>query len=105
MSEPTFAHEGTEFVFSVSRLESTLAAIELSARQTQAVGYVMATGEISNSTYQDELNVSKRTAGRDLSELVTEGILEKCGTTGVGVHYVLTERGHDWAGVNKVKGP
>ena len=30
-----------------------------------------------------------------LSELVEKGIFDKHGTTGVGVRYVLTERGHE----------
>ena len=105
LPEPRFEHVGTEFVFTVSRLESALAAIKLSDRQASAVAYVLNNAEISNSAYQDEFEVAKRTAGRDLSELVEKGLFEKRGTTGVGVHYVLTERGHDWAKLNNAQGP
>ena len=105
LDEPSFEHVGTEFVFSVSRLESVLVTIELTERQITAVGFVLSLGEISNSVYQDELSVAKRTAGRDLSDLVAKGIFDKLGTTGVGVRYVLTERGHDWAKLKNVKGP
>lgn len=104
LPEPRFDHVGTEFVFSVGRLESALMAIELSERQTAAVTYVLTDGEISNAVYQDEFAVAKRTAGRDLAELVATGIFEKHGTTGVGVHYVLTQRGHDWAKLKNLKG-
>jgi ATP-dependent DNA helicase RecG len=39
--------------------------------------------------YQTLLGVAKRTAHRDLTELVERGILEKVGTTGRGTAYVL----------------
>jgi predicted DNA-binding transcriptional regulator YafY len=44
---------------------------------------------ISNSIYQLAFEASKRTASRDLEEMVSEGIVEKVGTTGKGVHYSL----------------
>ena len=46
-------------------------------------------GRIGNTEYQTLLGVAKRTAHRDLTELVERGILEKVGTTGRGTAYVL----------------
>ena len=105
LPEPVFEHVGTEFLFSVMRIESAVASIVLTDRQVAVVGYVVEHGEISNSELQEQFTVAKRTAGRDLSFLVTEGIFDKRGTRGVGVHYVLTEKGQDWAKSNKLMGP
>jgi hypothetical protein len=38
---------------------------------------------------QSEFTASKRTASRDLEEMVANGIIEKIGTTGKGVRYIL----------------
>ncbi|MFH2056075.1 MAG: DeoR family transcriptional regulator, partial [bacterium] len=44
---------------------------------------------IGNTEYQTLFGVAKRTAHRDLMELVEKGILEKVGTTGKGTVYML----------------
>ena len=67
----------------------------LNERQIKAVLYVKGQGRISNREYQELVGVSKRTASRDLDNLVERGILERVGETGKGTHYVLkgSERG------------
>jgi len=43
----------------------------------------------TNKEYQDICNTSKRTASRDLLDLVSSGICEQIGTTGTGATYIL----------------
>ncbi len=66
-----------------------LAGFSLNERQLQAVAYLKRQPAITNSVYQLEFSASKRTASRDLDDLVVKGILDKVGTTGKGVHYRL----------------
>jgi ATP-dependent DNA helicase RecG len=46
---------------------------------------------ISNSQYQQEFGVAKRTASRDLEELTAKGALERTGSTGKGVFHRLAK--------------
>jgi len=55
----------------------------------RSIGYVKTHGKITNSIYQSEFEASKRTASRDLDDMVSKGVLDKVGTTGKGVHYRL----------------
>jgi predicted HTH transcriptional regulator len=74
----------------------------LSERQIKAAIYVKEKGKITNKDYQELNLVSKRTASRDLDELVKRNIIDQIGITGKGTEYVL--RGHKGAkGV--MKGP
>jgi len=66
-----------------------LRAMGLNERQVNAVRYAKEQGRITNEQYQKIAGVSKPTATRDLEMLVSEGLLEKIGTTGRGVYYVL----------------
>jgi ATP-dependent DNA helicase RecG len=77
-----------------------LRAMGLSERQVRAVLYVKEQGCISNREYQGLVGVSKRTASRDLDNLVQMGILERVGETGKGTRYVLkgSERGPKGSG-------
>jgi ATP-dependent DNA helicase RecG len=58
----------------------------------QAVKYIKKNGQISNRIYQEINNTTKRTASRDLTEMVFLGVVKKTGTTGKGTLYAL--RGH-----------
>jgi len=73
---------------------------ELNERQKEAIGYLRRNERITNKEYQEINKTSKKTATRDLQELVRLGLLIKSGRTGRGVHYVLNHsykgdiRGH-----------
>jgi ATP-dependent DNA helicase RecG len=100
LPEPDFELRHGFFVVTLWRdwlTDDVLAGLQLSDRQLQAIGYLKIHRVITNSTYQAEFNASKRTASRDLEEMVAKGILERVGTTGKGVHYRLGKRA--------VKGP
>jgi len=52
------------------------------------VFYVKENGKITNKDYQEISNTIKRTASRDLAELVSLKIFEQIGTTGKGTEYI-----------------
>ncbi len=92
LPEPDFTQRGGEFTITLWRdclTEEVLTGFHLTERQMQAVVYLKTNHVITNSIYQSEFKASKRTASRDLDEMLSKGILEKVGTTGKGVHYRL----------------
>ncbi|MFY0252459.1 ATP-binding protein [Chitinophaga sp. 30R24] len=62
-------------------------------RQAQAIKYIKEHTSITNMQYQELNNISKRTATRDLQELIKQGVIQKVGTTGKGTTYVFTYQG------------
>lgn len=65
---------------------------DLEVRQINALLYIKDHGSISNTEYQEIAQLSKRTATRDLQELVEKGYLQKSGTTGKGTFYLFQKR-------------
>lgn len=95
LPEPEFENwqGGVRVVFSKDPYTpERLRAMGLNERQVNAVRHAKAQGRITNEQYQKIAGVSKPTATRDLEMLVSEGLLEKVGTTGRGVYYVLRAR-------------
>ena len=70
--------------------EDRLDQLDLNERQRNAIIFVKERGRISNLEYQRVAKAIKKTATRDLRDLVEKGVLEQRGTRGPGVHYVLT---------------
>jgi predicted HTH transcriptional regulator len=68
--------------------EDQLRKLGFSERQINAVKYVKENGKITNQQYQEINNVSRRTALRDLDELINKSIFQKLGE-GKGTHYEL----------------
>jgi ATP-dependent DNA helicase RecG len=64
----------------------------LEVRQINALLHIKKNGSISNAQYQEIAQLSKRTATRDLQELVEKGYLQKSGTTGKGTFYTFQKR-------------
>jgi len=69
--------------------EEYLRSLNLNERQIKAVMYVKEKGQITNKEYQEVCAISKRTASRDLLDLVSSGFFEQIGTTGTGTAYIL----------------
>lgn len=67
--------------------EDYLKRMGLNERQIKAVRYVKENGKITNSDYQELLGVARRTATRDLTELVEKEILKSSETRGAGAYY------------------
>lgn len=95
LPEPEFEDRSSGFTVTFRRSRftpETLLRGRLTERQAETVRYVMESGEINNSQFQELFGVSKRTASNDLTELVETGHLRRIGgTRGVGVKYVLAE--------------
>ena len=92
LPEPDFAQRGGEFTTAIWRdwlTEEVIASLGLNGRQRRALTHLKTAERIGNTEYQLLFGVAKRTAHRDLMDLVKKGILEKTGTTGKGTAYVL----------------
>jgi len=63
--------------------------LELNERQKEAIEYTRRRGKITNAEYQEINKTTKKTATRDLQNLVGRGIFIRVGRTGKGVYYVL----------------
>ena len=93
LPEPEFVSiRGVEFRTILGRdifTESMLAKLGLNERQMKAVKCVKEKGKITNNEYQEINKVSKRTATRDLSNLVEKQVLHQVGITGKGTVYII----------------
>ena len=94
LPEPDFVQRGGEFTIALWRdwmTDEVLAGYSINERKRRAVQFLKIHGTITNSQYQKEFLVAKRTASLDLSELVAVGLIEKAGSTGKGVYYRLAK--------------
>ena len=94
LPEPQFEQRGGSFVITLWRdwlTSEVLAGHNLNERQLKAINYLKIHERITNSQYQEEFSVAKRTASLDLAELVAVGLIEKVGSTGKGVYYQLAK--------------
>ena len=70
--------------------EEELQKLDLNERQIKAVLYVKEKGKITNAEYQEINSVSRRTATRDITELVENfKMIEQIGSVGAGSSYKL----------------
>ncbi|MDZ7807704.1 MAG: DeoR family transcriptional regulator [Gracilimonas sp.] len=68
----------------------------LNEQQIEAVKFVKNHAQITNAEYQEKFNVARRTATRDLKELVEKGILNSSERKGQGL-IMKFELRHDCA--------
>lgn len=66
-----------------------LQELGLNDRQVKAVLYVKEKGKISNKEYQELVNVARRTATRDLTQLTEKRILKSSDIKGSGSYYII----------------
>jgi ATP-dependent DNA helicase RecG len=69
-------------------IKKSIEVLEVNARRRRAVEYVRQKGKITNLGYAKLVGVSRRTATRDLVELVEKGILRQIGK-GRGSYFEL----------------
>lgn len=69
--------------------EDFLRTQNLNERQTKAVMYMKEHGQITNASYQKLLGISRRTALRDLQELLEKQIVKRIGAGGSDIAYIL----------------
>ena len=96
LPSPDFEERAGQFVTTIWRdwlTAEVISAFGLNDRQKQAVKHIKVSGRITNSEFQHLTGVAKRTAHRDLSELVEKGLFEKIGTRGKGTYYKMKRKG------------
>jgi len=69
--------------------EQDLRKLGLNERQIKAIEYVEKKGSITNKEYQELVGVPRRTATRDLTDLVKKGIFKLVGRGKREIKYVL----------------
>jgi len=92
LPSPLMEEDGGGFIvrlFKDNLNEDQLSKLGLNERQIRAVQYVNEKGKITNSEYQTLNSVSKRTATNDLSELVSQSLLIRIGTSGSNIWYEI----------------
>jgi ATP-dependent DNA helicase RecG len=94
LPEPQFEQRAGSFIVTLWRdwlTSEVLSRYVLSDRQRNAIIFLKKHGKITNSQYQVEFSVAKRTASLDLAGLLAVGLIEKTGSTGKGVYYLLAK--------------
>ncbi len=107
LAEPDFEQRGNQFVVTLWRDWLTgafLATLAVNERQKQALLHLKAAGRLTNAEYQRITGGSKKTATRDLENLMAQGLLQRVGTTGRGTHYLLIRKG-DLKGTKETSRP
>ncbi len=94
LPEPSFDQLNQQFSVTIWRnwlTDKRLYEFDLNERQMAAIKYLKEYLKITNSQYQKEFNVAKRTASKDLQLLAFFGLVSKVGTTGKGVFYKIAK--------------
>ena len=89
---PMLEEDGGGFIVRLfkDRLIDELQELGLNDRQIKAILHVKENKKITNKEYQDINNVSRRTATRDISEMVEKyKLIEQTGSAGAGSYYKL----------------
>lgn len=92
LPEPIFEERNGGILVTFSKdifTEQLLQQKGLNERQVLIVSHLKIYGSINNAKYQELTQTAKRTATRDLGELVEKSIIEKFGSTGKGTMYRL----------------
>jgi len=92
LPEPEFKQMAGSFVVTIWKNKFTKEYLEnlgLNERQIKAVAYIKEKRAITNKEYQRLIDVSKKTASRDLQILVEKGVFNRIGKVGAGTRYSL----------------
>jgi ATP-dependent DNA helicase RecG len=92
LPEPMFEERNGGILVTFSKdifTEQLLLQKGLNDRQLLIVNHLKNYGSINNAKYQELTQTAKRTATRDLAELVEKHVIEKFGSTGKGTMYRL----------------
>lgn len=92
LPEPLYEEDGGGMLITFRKdiyTEEYLAKIGLNERQVKAVTYIKTNGSIVNSVYQKINTTTKKTASRDLADLISKKLLKNKGGTTKSAVYVL----------------
>jgi predicted HTH transcriptional regulator len=93
---PDFEERAGQFVTTLWRewlTTNVITSMDLNGRQQVAIAKLKIAGRISNGEYRLLTGSIKKTATRDLDDLVNKKVLIKIGRTGRGTYYILAEKG------------
>jgi len=102
LPEPDFEQRADQFVVTLWRdwlTDKVMAELDLNERQKKIVSYLKANQQITNAEYQSIMSVTRKTAARDLADLVAKDVVMRFGA-GRGVFYVLARK-RDKNGTNE----
>jgi ATP-dependent DNA helicase RecG len=91
LPEPQFEQRSGSFVLTLWRgwlTDQALAELDLNDRQRKAVAHIKQSGRIANTEYQQITGAGRKTAARDLDDLVDKHILKRVGEKR-GSHYII----------------
>ena len=94
LPEPDFEQRGQHFVTTLWRdwlTDEVLVAFHLNDRQRMGIVHVKTQDRITNREYQALTGTSRKTASRDLEDLVRKGLFQRLGEKR-GTHYVLSRK-------------
>ncbi len=94
LPEPDFEQRGPHFVVTLWRdwlTEEVLDGLGISDRQRKGLLCVKRAGRITNSEYQAAAGVTRKTATRDLDDMVEKGVFKRIGVKR-GAHYVMAKK-------------
>lgn len=95
LPEPSFEEESGGMLVTFRKdvlTEEHLQKMNLNERQVKAVLYIKEKGSIVNSVYQSINSTTKKTATRDLADLITKEVIENKGGATRGAVYVLKNK-------------
>ncbi len=91
LPEPDFVQRGTQFVVTLWRdciTDEVVESLGLNDRQILGIKTLKAERKITTMAYQNLVGCSRRTAARDLDELLNMGLIQRQGA-GRSAYYVL----------------
>jgi len=91
LPEPEFKQHGPHFVVTVWRdwlTDEVMDALRINARQVAGIKLLKIERKITTMQYQEFVKCSRRTAVRDLNELLEKGVIIREGA-GRGAHYIV----------------
>jgi len=94
LPEPQFEQRGGSFVVTLWRdwlTDEVIDSLGINSRQILGLKALKVEQRITTMEYQDLVGCSRRTAARDLDELLAKGIIQRLGA-GRSAHYVLARK-------------
>lgn len=94
LPDPVFQSTANSFTVTLRKdnlSDERLRQIGMNSRQLQAIHYVRQNGSISNSEHQNLTGATRRTAARDLEQLVEAELMDRSTQSGRTVRYTLAQ--------------
>ena len=103
LPEPEFEETNNSFVVTIKKKMMTkekLKSMEFNERQIKGFQFIEENDSITSSKYAEINDIAKRTARKDLSQMVEKGVIKKVGE-GKNTRYVKFRNMPEYAGTDK----